>query len=330
MRTMQFRTELNIPPAAAPISLGQGLLTLGSCFAEVIGQQLLQNKATVLVNPFGTVFNPLSCHALLKRIITQETKGLEQGLVERQGQWFHYDFHSSFTASQPDVLLLYLEEAIKVAHNCLQHTQHLLLTWGTAFVYERQDTGHPVSNCHKVPQKQFTKRLLTVPEIQDDLEDALNLLQTHFPGIHVILTVSPVRHLKDTLPLNSVSKSTLRVAAHFMQEQNEGVSYFPAYELLLDDLRDYRFYSADLLHPSEMAETYIWQKFVATYLDTEFQQFIQEWHQIKQDLNHRPFAPESPSHQKFLQKLEAKLHHLSPRIDVTQELAQVRGQLTSR
>lgn len=327
---MQFRTELTIPPTSAPISLGQGILTLGSCFAEVIGQQLRQNKATVLVNPFGTVFNPLSCHALLKRIITQETKELEQGLLERQGQWFHYDFHSSFTASQPEALLQQLEEAIRGAHAFLGHTQHLLLTWGTAFVYERQDTGHAVSNCHKVAQKQFTKRLLTVPEIERDLEDTLNLLQTRFPEIHVILTVSPVRHLKDTLPLNSVSKSTLRLAAHLAQEHKEAVSYFPAYELLLDDLRDYRFYSTDLLHPSQMAETYIWQKFVDTYLNAGFQQFIQEWQQIKQDLNHRPFAPESPSHQQFLQRLEAKLHHLSPRIDVTQELAQVRGQFTSK
>ncbi|AMM50081.1 hypothetical protein TH61_01295 [Rufibacter sp. DG15C] len=324
---MQFRTELSVSQSPTPISLGHGILTLGSCFAEVIGQRLLGHKAKVLVNPFGTIFNPLSAHSLLRRIITQNVEGLQGGLLERQGQWFHYDFHSSFTSSQPEALLQLLEKAISDAHAFLQDTQHLLLTWGTAFVYERQDTGQSVSNCHKVPQKQFNKRLLSVTEITQDLQETLDLLYSHFPAMQVVLTVSPVRHLKDTLELNSVSKSTLRLASHILQEQNTQVSYFPAHELLLDDLRDYRFYSSDLLHPSTMAEEYIWDKFAAAYLAEDFTQFLQVWQQVQRDLAHRPFSPESASHQKFLHQLLTKLQSISSQVDVQKEIASVKSQL---
>jgi hypothetical protein len=324
---MQFRTELSIKPSPTPISLERGILTLGSCFADVIGQRLLRNKAKVLVNPFGTVFNPLSTHSLLRRIITQDAVGLQEGLVGRQGQWFHYDFHSSFTSPQPEALIQQLENSIQETHIFLQKTRHLLLTWGTAYVYERQDSGRSVSNCHKVPQKQFNKRLLSVNEISQDLQETLDLLYSYFPAMQVVLTVSPVRHLKDTLELNSVSKSTLRLASHVVQEQNAHVTYFPAYELLLDDLRDYRFYGTDLLHPSPMAQDYIWDKFAGAYLAQDFTQFMQEWQQVQRDLAHRPFSPESPSHQKFLRQLLAKLETLASKVNVQKEIDLVRQQL---
>ncbi|QHL87109.1 hypothetical protein GU926_06565 [Nibribacter ruber] len=324
---MQFRTELFPTLSPHPISLDQGVMTLGSCFSDGMGQQLQQYKGRALVNPFGTVFNPLSAHALLTRSITYNTQDLHTGLVEREGLWFHYDFHSSFSHSQAEGLLAQLTEAIEQTHRFLEKTRVLLLTWGTAFVYERLDTGQPVSNCHKILQKQFTKRLLTVEEILQSFQQMQQLLQASFPAVKTVLTVSPVRHAKDTLVLNSVSKSTLRLAAHVAQEQMEHVSYFPAYELLLDDLRDYRFYGSDLLHPSPIAEAYIWEKFAAAFLDQEFNQFIKTWQQIQRDLAHRPFQPESQSHQRFLHQLLAKLQSLAEKVDVQTEIEFVKSQI---
>ncbi|WP_192821491.1 GSCFA domain-containing protein [Rufibacter sp. LB8] len=324
---MQFRTEIEIPAAAKPLDRAQGIVTLGSCFAEVIGRKLEQTKAKALVNPFGTVFNPLSVHKLVAAALTQDFEFLEQGMVQQQGRWVHYDFHSSFAQEQPEVLLQNLREKLIQVGEFLKTAQALLLTWGTAFVYERLDTGAVVANCHKVPQKQFNKRLLPLEEIQESTKRTLNLLQTHCPHLQVILTVSPVRHLKDTLPLNSVSKSLLRVAAHLAQEQHAQVSYFPAYELLLDDLRDYRFFSDDLLHPSSLAEEYIWNKFLRAYADPTFIHFLDRWQQLSRDLAHKPFNPESPAHQAFLQKLLQRLQALASEVDVTEEIAAVQTQI---
>jgi hypothetical protein len=324
---MQFRTEIILKPAPIQLNRTQGIFTIGSCFAEVMGRRLEKVKAKTLVNPFGTVFNPLSLHKLLRAALQQDYSGLEAGLVEQNGQWYHYDFHSSFSHVQPEVLLLQLQAQIQAAHSFLSQAQALLITWGTAYVYERTDISTIVANCHKVPQRSFTKRLLSLQEIDEDTHQTLGLLQGTFPHLQVILTVSPVRHIKDTLPLNSVSKSLLRVSAHLAQEQHAQVSYFPAYELLLDDLRDYRFYGQDLIHPSEMAETYIWEKFITAYADQPFQKFMDHWQQVERDLAHKPFQPESEVHQKFLQQLLQRLQALAPEVDVQEEIATVQRQL---
>ncbi|MBC3541506.1 GSCFA domain-containing protein [Rufibacter sediminis] len=324
---MQFRTELNVPTAPARFSRTKGIFTIGSCFAEVMGRKLHQVKANTLVNPFGTIFNPLSIHKLVRAVLEKDIHWLEEGLVEQGGIWFHYDFHSSFSHPQREVLLQTLQQKIEEAHTFLLQAQALMLTWGTAYVYERIETGVLVANCHKVPQKEFTKRLLTVEELVQDTRQTLDLLHAHCPSLQVIVTVSPVRHLKDTLPLNSVSKSLLRVAAHLAMEQHPRISYFPAYELLLDDLRDYRFYAPDLLHPSEMAEHYIWEKFIQSYADNAFTSFIERWTELQRELAHKPFHPESPAHQQFLQKLLQKLQELSLETDVQSEIDTVQRQL---
>lgn len=324
---MQFRTEIHIPPASFPLSRTQGILTLGSCFAEVIGRKLQQVKAHCLVNPYGTVFNPLSAHKLLRATITNSFPDLEKGLVPQQGLWFHHDFHSSFCHAQPEVLLQNLQETIEQAHHFLTQAQAILLTWGTAFVYERTSSGALVSNCHKVPQREFSKRLLSLEEITQDSRQTLALLQEYFPAVQVMLTVSPVRHIKDTLPLNSVSKSLLRVAAHQVMEDHPMISYFPAYELLLDDLRDYRFYGSDLIHPAEMAEHYIWEKFITAYANQDFSNFLQRWAEVSRDLQHRPFNPDSAAHQTFLQHLLSRLQEMAREADLQEEIATVQRQL---
>ncbi|RNI29400.1 hypothetical protein EFA69_07505 [Rufibacter immobilis] len=324
---MQFRTEIIVPPAPSFISRPKGIFTIGSCFAEVIGRKLQEVKANVLVNPFGTIFNPLSMHKLLRASLQQDVAWLEEGLVEQNGIWHHYDFHSSFSHPQREELLKQLTEQILRAHHFLLQAETVLLTWGTAFVYERRDNGALVANCHKIPQREFSKRLLSLSELEQDTRQTLELLHTHCPNQRVILTVSPVRHLKDTLPLNSVSKSLLRVATHTATEEHHQTTYFPAYELLLDDLRDYRFFAEDLLHPSAMAEQYIWEKFTQAYADQDFTAFIQQWAEIQRDLAHKPFHPQSPAHHKFLQKLLQKLQLLAPIADVQAEIETVQRQL---
>ncbi|MBA9079001.1 MULTISPECIES: GSCFA domain-containing protein [Rufibacter] len=324
---MQFRTEIHIPPAPIRFSRTKGIFTIGSCFAEVIGRKLRLVKANAQVNPFGTIFNPLSAHKLIRAAVTGDTAGLADGLVERQGLWFHHDFHSSYRHAEPEGLLQMLREALQEAGHFLKQAQALLLTWGTAYVYERNDNGTLVANCHKVPQRSFSRRLLTLEEITQDARQTLQLLQEHCPTLQVILTVSPVRHVKDTLVLNNVSKSILRLAAHLAQEQHPMISYFPAYELLLDDLRDYRFYGADLIHPSEMAETYIWEKFIDVYADQAFSHFLERWAEVQRDLTHRAFNPDSSAHQQFLQQLLQKLQAMALEANVHEEIATVQRQL---
>lgn len=324
---MQFRTEISVPALTNRLSRSKGILTIGSCFAEAIGQRLQNAKAHVLVNPFGTIFNPLSAHKLIRAAVKKDFAFLKDGLVQRQDCWFHYDFHSSFHHAQPEGLLQNLETQLLAVHNFLQHAEVLLLTWGTAFGYERADSGQLVANCHKLPQKLLNKRLLTLDEITQDTQQTLALLDHHFPNLQVILTVSPVRHLKDTLALNSVSKSLLRVAAHQALEFHPRTTYFPAYELLLDDLRDYRFYDADLLHPSAAAEDYIWEKFMHAYADTAFLSFTKRWQDVQRDLNHRPFNPSCEAHQKFLKQLLNRLQEISTEANVKNEIAAVKQQL---
>ncbi|ALI97953.1 GSCFA domain-containing protein [Rufibacter tibetensis] len=324
---MQFRTELTVPTAPSRFSRTKGILTMGSCFAEVMGKKLQDVKANTLVNPFGTIFNPISIHNLLRAALTENTESLEAGLVEYNGIWHHFDFHSSFSHTQPEVLLQRLKDQLQQTHSFLMQAQVLMITWGTAYVYEHIEKHLLVANCHKVPQKAFTKRLLSLEEMVQDTRLTLELLEQHCPSLQVILTVSPVRHLKDTLPLNSVSKSLLRVVAHQAMEHHSKITYFPAYELLLDDLRDYRFYAADLLHPSEMAEEYIWDKFTQAYADQAFTNFISRWKEIQRELAHRSFHPDSQGHQQFLKKLLLKLQEMSLEADVTAEIDLVQHQL---
>jgi hypothetical protein len=203
----------------------------------------------------------------------------------------------------------------------------LLLTLGTAFVYRLKETGSVVANCHKAPAKLFSKELLSVEEVTAGIVSIYEMLKNIRPRLQVILTLSPVRHIKDGIPENQVSKSVLRVACHEASLRCAQLSYFPAYECMLDDLRDYRFYKKDMIHPSEVAEEYIWGKFVTAYLDEETSMFLKEWESISKALAHKPFQPKSAAHQIFLRKTRDKLIHLSRLVDVSSELQQVENEM---
>ena len=319
-----FRTTFQIPTSEHKISLDSQLLTVGSCFADVVGNQLRNNKLEVLVNPFGTLFNPLTIFKILSPTYTQADERL---YVENQKMWFHYDFHSQFISNSKENLSEQINQTL-FAINCqLPTTNYLLITFGTAFIYRLLNPQTYVANCHKMPNSLFEKELLSVKDICKGFAILHKELKEINPYLKIVLTVSPVRHTKDGVPENQVSKSILRAACHYLNTDYEDVEYFPSYEIMMDDLRDYRFYKPDLIHPNEVAEQYIFEKFAETYFDGDLKEFIKEWNSIQTSLNHRPFNEKSENHQVFLKKLLGDLMKISGRIDVREEVNFVRQKL---
>ncbi|TGE23008.1 GSCFA domain-containing protein [Hymenobacter metallicola] len=323
-----FRTELPLTPHPQQLPLSARVLTVGSCFSDTIGSRLAATKVKTLINPFGTVFNPVSACQLL-RAAAGEDKDWQQHVVEARGRWQSYDLHATVGADSPVTLLQRIQGLVQEVGAFLQNTDVVVLTLGTAFAYRLLETDEIVNNCHKVPAERFEKVLLTPDEIINAVAETHAYLRRTNPTLRFILTVSPVRHVKDTLPLNSVSKSVLRVACHYLSELLPDVSYFPAYELLLDDLRDYRFYAADMLHPSEVAENYIWERFTRTYFDPGFGRFRREWESVRQALGHRPLYPEAPEHREFLAATLARVQRLAAQADVRSEIQELERQLAA-
>ena len=324
-----FRTEVQVSPSTLQFTLHDKVLTIGSCFAEVIGSRLQQSKVGVLVNPFGTIFNPLSVCLLLQAAAGQPY-GFEQHLVEQNGIWYAYDLHSSLSSPDKSQLLQQIRERMRRTKEQLQQASLLIVTLGTAVAYNLRDSGKVVANCHKLPANNFERTLLQTEEMKQAFEQTLALLNQINPNLHLLLTVSPVRHIKETLPANSVSKATLRVLCHQLEEAHANLHYFPAFEIMMDDLRDYRFYREDMLHPTEVAEEYIWQKFVAAYYGKSFQAFLAGWQKMQRAVAHRPFHPQSEAHQAFLRNTLQQLAQLREQyqIETSAEEKVLRDQLS--
>lgn len=320
---MNFRTDLTISPQEPKIELTSQLLSLGSCFSDSIGEKLALNKFKANYNPFGVLFNPISIFKLLELAIKQEQPNPHH-YIEQEGLWKHFDFHSQFSLESKDELQVLLNLTLNRVREYLANTDVLILTFGTAWVHQLQETNEIVANCHKVPNAQFTKRLLELSELEKGFDSLVAILPKK---IRILLTVSPIRHIKEGLTLNQVSKSILRLFCHHAVEHHQQVSYFPSYELLLDDLRDYRFYKDDLIHPSDFAISYIWEKFMLAHFSEESQAFVKKWKKILLELQHKALHPESVAHQAFLKKLYQKLCDLPTHIDVNQELEFVSQQL---
>ncbi|MCI0750678.1 MAG: GSCFA domain-containing protein [Flammeovirgaceae bacterium] len=321
-----FRTELNPSLSPHKISLSDSIVTVGSCFSDTIGLQLRDYKFNVQANPFGTIYNPLSIHKLLYLAIHNELPAVHTYL-KRDEISFNYDFHSEFSAPSQPELQKRIANTIGYVHHQLTHAQWILITYGTAWVYHRNDTGEVVANCHKIPASQFTKKLLSQESVVEDFKKLHETIKSVNPQAQVIITLSPVRHLKDTLELNAVSKSILRSAIHQIAQEFNSANYFPAYEILLDDLRDYRYYKSDLLHPSDVAEEYIWQKFMDCYFDEGTRKFISSWKQIRAALSHKPFHPQTASHQRFLKVTLKQVEELKSIVNVDEELQLIKSQL---
>lgn len=321
-----LRTPINADVSKYTLHLRQKFVTIGSCFSDCLGNRLLAHKVDVLVNPFGTVYNPISIHKQLQYALNDHPPEPE-GYLENKGIHAHFDFHSRWSEFNRDTLNELLIRQIHSTHNQLTSADALVITYGTGLVYHRSDNGSLVANCHKQPLQRFSKSLLSVEAIIDSFRECHRQLTALNPNVKIIVTVSPVRHVKDTLELNSVSKATLRVVCHQLASEFSNVVYFPAFEIMMDDLRDYRFYKDDLIHPTELAEQYIWEEFIRRHFDLESTTIFQKWSAIRSALEHRPFHPASQEHQEFLRKTLVKLEELRNDLPVEDEIRTIQTQM---
>jgi hypothetical protein len=324
---IDFRTVVRSTPENASFALSDKVFTTGSCFADAIGARLAAARVETRNNPFGTTYNPVSIHKNLHQATANQLPTRDTYLLS-QDIHFNYDFHSALSSMSRHTLETALADTIANSHAFLKEAKWLLITYGTAWVYRLLSTGAIVSNCHKQPSAFFEKTLLSQKEVIESFDACYKGLKSVNPDIKLILTVSPVRHIRDTIELNSVSKSILRLSCHTLASQYADVWYFPAYEIMMDDLRDYRFYQADMIHPSKEAEDYIWKHFMDRFAHPSFKDFYAKWISIQLALDHRPFHPQSAGHQIFVRETIRKLEDLSAVVNVDKEIAWLTSQLS--
>ncbi|HMK02998.1 MAG TPA: GSCFA domain-containing protein [Ferruginibacter sp.] len=319
---MDFHLAFSPIPFDVKIRHQHNLLLVGSCFTEQIGNKLANHKFSVLDNPNGILFNPVS---ISRSVIsyTGEKQYNETDLFYQNESWNSWEHHSRF--SNPDIkaCLENINGAGAKAHSFLKKADWLLITLGSAFVYELENKA-VVANCHKVPTDKFNKRLLPIKEAVIDLQKMIEKAVAFNPGLKIIFTISPVRHLRDGFVENNRSKATLIHAVHQLVENNSNCFYFPAYELVIDDLRDYRFYAEDMVHPNYAATNYVWEKFIAACIDESTKLLMKEVAVIMSAKNHKAFNPASEQHKKFLLTHLHKVRKLQqqyPHINLDEEAA---------
>ncbi len=311
---MKFRTEIEVNKVESKIDYASRIFTIGSCFAENIAGSLAAAKFRTTTNPMGVMFNPLSILDTLDRLHSARVV-TEDDLSQSGGMHFSYDFHGSFSESDPMAALSRMNAAIESAHTALDNADWVIITLGTAWVYEVVATGKVAANCHKQPSATFRRRRLSVDEVVQALGE---MVEKHLSGKNIILTISPVRHLGDGLQDNFLSKATLKIAVAQSVERYASVHYFPAYEILTDDLRDYRYYADDLVHPSTQAVEYVWERFAESYFAPHTIQIMEHVGQITAAAAHRPFDPRSYAYTAFCRK-QLELITRLPQIDLSAE-----------
>jgi hypothetical protein len=304
---MQFRTQIPIPNSLQPISYNSTIVSLGSCFAVTMAEKFNYYKFQNSCNPFGILFHPLAIEKLV-RFAVSEKKFTAEDVFFHNERWHCFDAHSDISESSKEELLSSLNGIIKTTKLQLQKASHVIITYGTSWVYVANESQQIVANCHKLPQKEFNKELLSIKKIQESISNTIRLVQSINPEVKFIFTVSPVRHIKDGFVENQLSKSHLIAAIHDSQFTIH--DYFPSYEIMMDELRDYRFYTDDMLHPTQVAISYIWERFKDTFITEQARSTLEEVESIQKSILHRPFNPNSESHYKFLQNLNTKISKL--------------------
>lgn len=304
---MKFRTEVHIEPSERKIEINDSIFSIGSCFATEMAGKLSDGQMQTLNNPFGTLFNPFSVYKAIGKIHSSMYYR-EENLVQYDDEYISLDHHSFFNARYVHQVLDKINSGIDSAHQFLEQTKWVIITYGSSLVYEFLPKKKLVSNCHKIPQKYFERRFLTQEELHELIARTIELIKDICPeGINVLFTVSPVRHSKSGMVENQLSKSKLITALHEIVPQYENCAYLPVYEIVMDDLRDYRFYKEDLVHVNDQAVRYVWEKFQAAYCSEETQKFISENYKIKKALEHRVFDESNPKYQEFLNNLQQKI-----------------------
>ena len=303
---MNFTTKIPISKSAHPIDYHSKIVSLGSCFAVNMAEKLDYFKFENTCNPFGIIFNPVSIEKLVYRI-TQQLFYTENDIFFHNESWHCYEAHSELSHSNKAAFLNTLNGIIKQANRQISDASHFIITLGTSWVYRNIETNEIVANCHKVPQKQFKKELLSVEIIEQSIQNSIALIHNVNPNANFIFTVSPVRHIKDGFVENQVSKAHLIAALQTAISHLPSATYFPSYEIMMDELRDYRFYAEDMLHPSRVAIDYIWERFKETSISETAFSIMDEVETIQKGLAHRPFNANSESHQQFLSKLQDRI-----------------------
>ena len=310
---MKLYTTVHVTPSEKKIGYGDKILLLGSCFADNIGAKFEEHYFQTTINPFGTLYNPAS---IAKAVLGMGYGSSGMGLVEHNGLWHSMMHHGSYSGVDKEEVIARCEESRIQMREALQQASVVIVTFGTAWVYEYE--GEVVANCHKLPANRFVRRRLTVDEIVDMWQPII----ASMPDKHWIFTVSPIRHVKDGLHENQVSKAILLQAvdrlismslSYNLSTETLHCSYFTSYEIMLDELRDYRFYAEDMVHPSAVAVDYIWQRFVETYMTTDTQQEMRILHQLWRDRHHRFLHPDSPEAEQFAEHIKTRLQALQPR-----------------
>ena len=299
---MELTTKVNIQASEKKIGYQDSILLLGSCFADNIGDKFSEHYFQATVNPYGTLYNPASIATSLLPISSNLLP-----ICYHNGLWHSMMHHGSFSHTNKEEVLRRCQESREVMSNALKEASTIIITFGTAWVYEWN--GEVVANCHKLPANQFNRTRLTVDEIVEQWQSIIEQM----PDKHWIFTVSPIRHIKDGLHENQISKAILLQAVDCLTANNAMVSYFPSYEIMLDELRDYRFYAEDMVHPSRLAVDYIWQRFVDTYMTADTQNEMRSLHQLWRDRHHRFLHPETEEAKAFAERIEQKLHDLQQR-----------------
>ncbi len=331
LESQGFRTVL--PQQAYPfrISHSDPIVCWGSCFAEHMAQKMQSAKFETLLNPLGITYNPDSIFRGIQRTLVGETLNSES-LFAANGLWHSFDFHSRFSHPDQDLALTAMNSSIANAHSFWQQAKVLIVTLGTATAFVTSKEGQVVNNCHKLPASVFVKTRLDIGEMQERLGQTFSRLKEKQDHLQIILTVSPVRHIKEGLVENQRSKATLLLLAEQLENSLDFVHYFPAYELVIDDLRDYRFFGPDLVHPDPVAVNYVWQHFQQSFFTPQTQQLMKRIGSIVQASQHRPFHPNTAQHQDFLAQQLKKITEFKreyPALDFSEEEKHFNHQIIS-
>ncbi|MNU15615.1 GSCFA family protein [compost metagenome] len=304
---MKFRTEVDIQPSPQKIEIEDKIFSIGSCFASEMSDLFQKGQLQAVNNPFGTIFNPFSINNSVKRLHDSEFYH-EDDLIAYNDEYISLDHHTNFDTRYVHQTLDKINSKIEEGNRFLQESNWVIITYGTSFIYEFEPKKKLVANCHKIPQKFFEKRLLTYQELTDSIYDTIINLQDICPeNVQILFSVSPVRHTKDGMIENQLSKSKLITAIHEVGSQFENCHYLPIYEILMDDLRDYRFYKDDLIHPNSQAVNYIFEKFGEAYFSDETKDFIKENFKINKALEHRTDDEKDPKFIEFKEKLNLRI-----------------------
>ena len=317
-----FRTPIEIPVSEFNLTYKKNITMIGSCFTDNIGKKLTHYKFPVSINPFGVLYNPESVRNALDILVNEKYFG-EEDLHEHNSRWLSFYHDTSFSGHDREMVLQEINKSIHAGNQWLNKTNLLIITFGTARVYHHKKRDHIVSNCHKVPAKEFNRYLLDINEIVDGYRELIGQLKKFNPNLHIVFTISPVRHWKDGAVGNQQSKAILVLAIKKLLGEFPELEYFPAYEILMDELRDYRFYAEDMLHPGETGINYIWDRFCETYIKKSTWKLMEKVDAIIKAKNHRPFHPKSLEYQNFLKKQIEKTEHFLdkyPHIDLRPEL----------